>query len=254
MHRIFVTIALATFVGVLGASCTQKSSTPPKRTSSAVATTDPVNAYPDYYAISQSKECRVLGDRWDLLNDPSWRPDTTTIERLDRVRAQIDLVIAASNLPRCDRVVQGASASMARSINGSEIGIARGLLRVEVRRLIASNTHDDAAECVAALCRMAVQVRSRDGIMESAVQNSTMGHAITEAAPLDLSKLSMNARGHLLDALERLDSERMYEGVGTDEQYQSDFKAKKLKLAEQLKRFRAASTSTATPAPPVGAK
>lgn len=254
MHRRLVTIALATVFGVLSASCTQNSSAPPKRTSSSVATTDPANAFPDYYAISQSEACRVLGDRWNLLNDVSWRPDTKTIEKLDRVRDQIDLVIAASNLPRCDRVVQDASASMARSINGSEIGIARGLLRVEVRRHIASGAHEDAARCAAALCRMAVQVRSRDGIMESTVQNSTMAYAITESTLLDVSKLSAGAREHLLDALERLDSEKMYDGPGTDEQYQSDFKAKKLKLSELLQRFRVESASPATSAPSVEAK
>lgn len=253
MQKCLATIVLAA-VGVLVASCKDKSPTPPKRTSSAVTITDPVNAYPDYYAISQSKACWVLGDRWDLLNDWSWRPDAATIERLDGVRDQIDLVIAATKLPRCDRVVEGASASTAPSIDGSEIGVARGLLRVEIRRYIASGAHDDAAKCVAALCRMAVQVRSRDGIMESTVQSATMSRVIKESTRLYVHKMTVGAREDLLDALEQLEKQKMYQGPGTDELYQSDFKATKLKLSELLLRFRAEAASLDTAAPTVETK
>lgn len=182
----------------------------------APVVTDADNAYEEYAAVVASDARRFLENRWDVLNDPSWTPDSTLVKQLDALRPQIECLLTASKRPKLEAPLAKAQAV--------PIHFQCGLLEVEAIRRRSEGNHDGAAVCIAAMLRLAKQVRTHDDLLTFTSQCSTALRACKQAVKLDLASLTGPAKEELRVAVERMLSEGPYERDDRDEMSDRSFR------------------------------
>lgn len=168
---------------------------------------DPKNAALLYYKlwINQPAELEKAAGEQLRASDPAWRPDARLTKLLEEHSGWIAQLLRATQAPEADFGMEWSQGIAMLLPHLGKMRSASRILACDARRCLAEGRHDEAAERVAAIYRMAGHAAT-DGVMISGLVSVAMARQAGEQVDVLMANtgLSMAGKQALLVEMRRL--------------------------------------------------